>query len=390
MTDRPTLHLVGLPHTQLTRAASVCAFTQKAVKFVRMMQAEGWTVVTYWGDENEAGADEHVVLFTASEQHGWYGEFDANRLPSIATWNASDTHWQVMNGRAVEALRSRVADRDLILTLAGWAQKPISDQFPAHLVAEWAAGYSGWCEPYVCFESHAWRHHQYGTRGIHDGRFYDTVIPNFFDPDEWTLPTKRKGSDSDHVAFLGRMVRRKGPQVAADVASAYGIPIVFAGSGVLEWTPERIVCEDGEIIGEQMTYVGTVGGEERNRLMRDARAVFCPTLYIEPFGAVAVEAQLCGTPAIATPFGAFPETVEEGRTGFLMRTLGDGVEAVERAKGLHCKAIRERALERYSLEAIGPLYTRWFDQLLDLWGDGWYTVRGGRGTRPYATMKVRA
>lgn len=368
---RPTLHLLGLPHTQLTRDASVCAFTQKAVKFVRMMQAEGWPVVTYWGDRDEAGADEHVVLFTEAEQEGWYGTFDPNRLPSIATWNAADAHWQALNQRAVAALSARLAPRDLILSLAGWAHKPVTDAFPAHLSCEWAAGYSGWCEPFVCFESSAWRHHQYGTRGMHDGRWYDTVIPNFFDPDEWTLPVRR----GDHLVFVGRMVQRKGVQVAADVARAAGLPIVFAGSGVRSWTPERIVCDEMEVVGEQMTYVGTVGGEARNRLMRDALAVLAPTTYVEPFGAVAVEAQLCGTPAITTDFGAFPETVVEGVTGFRMRTLGDGVDAVERARGLRPAVIRQQALARYSLEAVGPLYTRWFDQLLGLWGDGWYTVK---------------
>ena len=353
----------------------MCAFTTKAVKFAKMMREEGFRVVLYWGEDNEAECDEHVPVFSRKEQEGWYGEFDPNRLPAIATWNASDLHWQVLNARSVMEIRKRIEPHDLILSLAGYAHHAVAEAFPAHLTCEWAAGYSGWCEPFVCFESHAWRHHQYGTRGIHDGRFYDTVIPNFFDPDEWTLPVEQGG---DYVAFVGRMVQRKGPQIAADVAREAGVPIVFAGSGVKEWTSERIVCDEMEIVGENMTYVGTVGGEERNRLMRDALACFAPTTYIEPFGAVAVEAQLCGTPAITTDWGAFPENVEEGVTGFRMRTLGDGVEAVYRAADLDAQAIRDRALERYSLDAIGPLYTRWFDQLLDLWGDGWYTVRDGR------------
>lgn len=380
-----TLHLVGLPHTQLTRDASVCAFTQKAVKFVPMMQALGWRVVSYWGDQNEAGADEHVAVFTKREQEKWYGTWDANRLPGIATFDSRENDWQLLNGRTLVELQKRVEPRDIILSLAGVAHQPLTNQFPGVIVAEWAAGYQGWCEKYVCFESHAWRHHQYGTRGIHDGRWYDVVIPNFFDPDEWTLPVRQGG---DHVAFVGRMTSRKGPHLAAACAREAGVPIVFAGSGVLAWEPNRIFCENDYVIeGENMTYLGTVGGLERNRVMRDARAVFAPTTYIEPFGAVAVEAQLCGTPCVTTDWGAFPETVIEGVTGYRMKTLLDGVNAIEKAGSLDAEAIRRSALDRYSLAAVGPMYDGWFRRLLDLWEDGWYTGVGGREeAEPAATM----
>ena len=49
-------------------------------------------------------------------------------------------------------------------------------------------------------------------------------------------------------------------------------------------------------------------------VLGDCVAVLCLTSYLEPFGCVAVEAQLCGTPVISTDFGGMVETVEQFKT----------------------------------------------------------------------------
>jgi hypothetical protein len=351
-----------------TKDVSVCAFTTKAMKFSRMMRRLGYRTILYWGEDNEAECDEHVPLYTREEQKAWYGDLDANTLPSRATWNAADVQWRTMNGRAVAEIASRWEHGDLLLILAGLAQERITQALPNYLACEWAAGYEGWHLPYVCFESYAWMNWGYGNRGIKDGRWYDTVIPNFFDEDEW--PVNQGGGD--YLLFVGRMIARKGPHVAAQIAQEVGMPIKFAGSGVTSASSTRIECEGWGFDGVDMEYVGTVGGDERARLMAGARALICPTTYIEPFGAVAVEAQICGTPAIATDWGAFPETIIQGAGGYRFRTLREGVDAVEQAAALDPVEIRRRALERYSLDAVGPEYDRWFKQLLGLYEGGWY------------------
>lgn len=51
------------------------------------------------------------------------------------------------------------------------------------------------------------------------------------------------------------------------------------------------------------------------------------------------------------------------------------VAAAEAAKELTRKersAIRDRAIARYSLEAVAPMYERYFHRLYDLWGKGYY------------------
>ena len=106
--------------------------------------------------------------------------------------------------------------------------------------------------------------------------------------------------------------------------------------------------------------------------MGGAHAVLVPTLYVEPFGAVAVEAQLAGTPAIATDWGAFTETVADE---FRFRTMQEAVDAVKRAGDADPEKLQASALERFSLDAVAPRYEKWFRQLDSLWRDGFYERR---------------
>ena len=41
------LHVIGMPHTRTTKEYNACAFTQKALKFCKMMTDRGHTVYHY-------------------------------------------------------------------------------------------------------------------------------------------------------------------------------------------------------------------------------------------------------------------------------------------------------------------------------------------------------
>ena len=64
-------------------------------------------------------------------------------------------------------------------------------------------------------------------------------------------------------------------------------------------------------------YIPRLSVEELRRLYNSAQIVVSPSLY-EGFGLPAAEAMACGTPVIATTAGAFPEFIEDGRTGILV------------------------------------------------------------------------
>jgi glycosyltransferase involved in cell wall biosynthesis len=64
-------------------------------------------------------------------------------------------------------------------------------------------------------------------------------------------------------------------------------------------------------------YIPRLETEELVRLYNSAQVVVSPSLY-EGFGLPAAEAMACGTPVVATTAGAFPEFIDDGRTGLLV------------------------------------------------------------------------
>jgi glycosyltransferase involved in cell wall biosynthesis len=76
----------------------------------------------------------------------------------------------------------------------------------------------------------------------------------------------------------------------------------------------------------------------------------------EPFGLVMIEALLAGCPVIASPLGAAPEIVEDGRTGFLVRNVKEMAEALRRAGGLDRRAIQARGRALFSADRMAQGY----------------------------------
>ena len=64
-------------------------------------------------------------------------------------------------------------------------------------------------------------------------------------------------------------------------------------------------------------YIPRLSTEDLVRLYNSAQILVSPSLY-EGFGLPAAEAMACGTAVIATTAGAFPEFIDDGRTGVLV------------------------------------------------------------------------
>lgn len=351
-------HVAALPHTNTTVDYISCAYTAKVINFCRMMKDRGHTVYLYGGEENEAPCDKHIVCVSEEDRASHVGD----KHFTSASFDYNLPFWRNFNDKVVGAIKKNRHDKtDFVCVIAGYAQKQIADMLPDMMTVEFGVGYGGSFSPYRVFESYAWMHLCYGAanggnpHGV-DGNWWDTVIPGYLDPQQFPFSEEK----DDYYLFIGRLIDRKGYRIAADVCFDLGKKLIVAGQG-----EPPVGCE----------YVGVVGPEERGKLMSRAKAVFVPTIYVEPFGNVNVEAQACGTPVITTDWGAFTETVLDGVTGYRCRTFGEFKRAAIEAPNLDPYTIRRWAVDRYSLEVIGKKYEDYFARLLHLWDKGWYEGR---------------
>jgi glycosyltransferase involved in cell wall biosynthesis len=360
-------HVVSLPHTQTTDAYSACAFTEKVRKFCIMMKNRGHTVFLYAGEQNDAPCDEHIVCISEADRAAHVGD----KHYIFASFDYSLPVWKAFNSKAAAAIRERAEPTDFICVIGGLAHKQIADELPHLTTVEFGIGYGGTFATFRVWESMAWMHCCYGAAShgnpnAADGQWFDAVIPGYFEVERFPFSAEK----DDYYFFIGRLTARKGFQIAIDVCKDLGKKLIVAGQ-----------CDPGMAPPKDCEYVGVIGPEERGRLMSRAKAVFVPTIYIEPFGNVAVEAMGCGTPVLSTDWGAMTETVIHGVTGFRCRTFGEFRRAAENVHTLNPHQIRRHAVQNYSLETIGLKYEQYFERLSHLWSDGWYEGRqSGRST----------
>lgn len=355
-------HVPALPHTRTSKEFCGCAYTIKTLHFCKMLRSLGHEVIHYGAEDSRADCTEHVNVISRSEQERF---FPSEWSPNVLAWDSTQPYWNIFNLRTAAEIMSRKQPRDFLCIIGGACQKPIVEMVGGDVLAvEYGVGYYGTFARYRVFESYTHQAAVYGMASRDpDGALYDAVIPNSFDPADFPA-----GNGGDYLLYIGRVTSRKGVQIAIDTAKAAGIPLVIAGP-----------MGDFGALPDWVEYLGPVGVERRAALMGSARAVLVPTLYMEPFGGVAVEAQMCGTPVVSTDHAAFSETVRHGITGFRCHTLAQFVEAVDQAGALDRARIRSIATENYSIDRVRFMYETYFRMLEGLWSAGWSDL-GRTGT----------
>lgn len=191
--------------------------------------------------------------------------------------------------------------------------------------------------------------------------------PHLLPPIENGVPVQALGGRHTKHRFalmLSRICPEKGIHIALDAAKLADTSLVIAGTVFPYAEHERYFFDEVRPrLDSARRFIGPVGFARKRWLLASARCLLVPSLVPETSSLAAREALAAGTAVIAFKKGALADTVEHGRTGFLVDSEEEMAAAIRNAEAIDPEACRQVARERFSLDRMVRQYFVAYERL---------------------------
>lgn len=174
------------------------------------------------------------------------------------------------------------------------------------------------------------------------------------------------------LLYLGRLERIKGVDLLCAAFERCAAHFPNLHLDIAGWGMQESALQERYGKHPQITFHGTVFGENKVRLMAESDALVVPSVWPEVFGIVIAEAYVYGKPVIAAQVGGIPEIVEDSVIGFLVPP-GD----VDALTMMLCRVAEDpagvgqmapacfEAARRYGLETMIEKYISLYERVLE-------------------------
>lgn len=188
------------------------------------------------------------------------------------------------------------------------------------------------------------------------------VIHNGINADEWA------GEEATHnnILFAGRVDEAKGVKVLVNAFNIINSQIPEA---------KLTIVGDGDFKTDKNKNIKILPWQSRENMKRifsESAIVVAPSLYLDPFPTVNLEAMAAGRPVVGTCFGGTPEVVLDNETGYIVNPYNekelaakiiDLLKNPEKAAAFG-KAGRERVKKFFSLESQVQETLSWYNKFV--------------------------
>ncbi len=189
---------------------------------------------------------------------------------------------------------------------------------------------------------------------------YAATIYDGIDTDEFSFSNEHE----DYLLYLGRIVPEKGVKEAIQIAEATNNRLLIIGPVY----PAAQGYFDQYIkpyLNDKILYLGYIERDKLRPYYQKAKALLSPIQWEEPFGMTSIEAMACGTPVIAIARGSMPEIIKHEKTGYLVNSVGEMIEAVRKVNKLDRRACREHVKAHFSLKQMIDGYEQAYHEILN-------------------------